>query len=216
MPVLNEADQLATRLDALQGWREVAELIVVDGGSEDDSLAIAAPRADRVISAPRGRASQQNAGAALAGGDYLLFLHSDTALSITPEKFLAALRENPAWGFFTVRLEGRDWRFRIIEHFMGWRSRLTRVATGDQALFVRRELFDALAGFADISLMEDVEICKRLRRVAPPRVLGPPVVTSSRRWERRGVLRTVMLMWELRLRYWLGARPADLERRYRG
>jgi rSAM/selenodomain-associated transferase 2 len=216
MPVLNEAGHLAARLDALQSWRELAELIVVDGGSEDESLALAVPRADRAMSAARGRARQQNAGAAAAGGDYLLFLHSDTELGIPPDQFLAELEDRPPWGFFAVRLEGSDWRFRIIERFMGWRSRLSGVATGDQAIFVRRELFESLGGFADIPLMEDVEFSKRLRRVASPRVLRPAVVTSSRRWEQRGVLRTVLLMWELRLRYWLGAPPPDLERRYRG
>ena len=115
-----------------------------------------------------------------------------------------------------MRLDGRDWGFRIIERFMSWRSRLTRVATGDQGLFVRRDLFESLGGFADIPLMEDIEISKRLRQQASPRIIDIPVVTSSRRWERRGVLRTVLLMWELRLRYWLGAAPADLALRYRG
>ncbi len=215
MPVLNEAPQLAARLDALQPWRGSAELIMVDGGSEDGSRELAASRVDRVLSAARGRASQQNAGARAAVGDYLLFLHSDTRLTITPAALLEALEQAPAWGFFSVRLTGSDWRFRIIERFMCWRSRLTRVATGDQALFVRRELFEQLGGFADIPLMEDVELSKRLRHVAAPRVMAPAVVTSSRRWEGRGVLRTVLLMWELRLRYWLGTPPAELARRYR-
>ncbi len=216
IPVLNEAPRLAASLDALKPWREFAELVLVDGGSNDDSPAIAEGRVDRLELSERGRARQQNVGAALARGDYLLFLHSDTTLNIAPKEFLEYLAEDPAWGFFSIRLDGRDWRFRIIERFMCWRSRLTRVATGDQALFVRRDLFESQGRFADIPLMEDVEISKRLRRVAPPRVLGPPVFTSSRRWERRGVLHTVLLMWELRLRYWLGADPADLARRYRG
>ncbi len=215
MPVLNEAPELALRLDALQPWRASAELILVDGGSEDASLGIAASRVDRVLESPPGRARQQNTGAGAAAGDYLLFLHSDTRLTIEPTALLEALGKAPAWGFFSVRLAGRDWRFRIIERFMCWRSRLTRVATGDQALFVRRELFEQLGGFADLPLMEDVELSKRLRRVANPVIMAPPAVTSSRRWERRGVVRTVLLMWELRLRYWLGAAPADLARRYR-
>ncbi len=216
MPVLNEASQLADRLDALQGWRAVAQLIVVDGGSEDNSAALAEARADRLVTASRGRASQQNAGAAVADGDYLLFLHSDTALGIDPDTLIQRLQQRPAWGFFVVRLDGGDWRFRVIERFMEWRSRLTRVATGDQALVVRRDLFERLGGFADMPLMEDVEICKRLRQQAVPAVLLPPVVTSSRRWQQRGVLRTVFLMWELRLRYWLGHSPATLARRYHG
>ncbi len=216
IPVLNEAPELASRLDALHAWRANAELIVVDGGSEDDSRKLAAARVDRALEAPRGRATQQNAGAAAAAGGYLLFLHSDTRLTITPADLFDRLGARPPWGFFDVRLTGADWRFRIIERFMCWRSRLTHVATGDQALFVRRDLFEALGGFADIPLMEDVELSKRLRRVSAPEVLSPPVVTSSRRWEQRGVLRTVMLMWELRLRYWLGGSPTALARRYRG
>ena len=128
---------------------------------------------------------------------------------------LGVLDESPGWGFFKVRLSGTDWRFRVIERFMNWRARLTRVATGDQALFVSRRLFEAIGGFAEIALMEDVEICKRLRETGPPTVVAIAVTTSSRRWEQRGVLRTVLLMWYLRLRYWLGADPGLLARIYR-
>lgn len=216
VPVLNEATGLDGFLDQLDQWRDVAELVLVDGGSTDDSAAIASGRVDQFTVSGRGRARQQNAGAALARGHYLLFLHSDTSLSIPPEDFLAALTARPAWGFFSIRLDGRDWRFRIIERCMCWRSRFSSVATGDQALFVRRELFESLGGFAEIPLMEDVELSKRLKREAAPLVVNPPALTSSRRWEQRGVLRTVLLMWELRLRYWLGADPAVLARRYRG
>jgi rSAM/selenodomain-associated transferase 2 len=215
IPVLNEAPQLPARLRALQDWRRYAEIIVVDGGSEDGSAAIAEPLVDQLVQSAPGRARQLNAGAARAGGDYLLFLHCDTSPGIAPEHFCVELSRYPQWGFFKVCLSGADWRFRIIETFMNWRSGLTRVATGDQALFVSRLLFEAIDGFADMELMEDVEICKRLRACAAPRILAPPVTTSSRRWERAGVMRTVLLMWSLRTRYWLGADPAGLARRYR-
>lgn len=215
VPVLNEAAELVGRLSALQPWREHGEIIVVDGGSDDDSVALALPLADRVLQSPPGRATQLNHGASRATGEYLLFLHCDSTPNILPAAFCESLHERPRWGFFQVRLSGQDWRFRIIESFMNWRSRLTHVATGDQGLFVTRHLFEALGGFADIPLMEDVEFCKRLRRQGNPVVLMPPVTTSSRRWERRGVLRTVLLMWRLRLLYWLGADPAELARVYR-
>lgn len=216
IPVLNEATRLQVCLQALQPWRDDGAIIVVDGGSEDDSAALAAPLADRVLRSAPGRALQLNVGAASAGGDYLLFLHADTRLQITPAAMRDILESGPGWGFFRVRLSGADWRFRVIERFMNWRSRITRVATGDQALFVSRQLFDAVGGFANIALMEDVELCKRLREAAPPVVVSVPVTTSSRRWERHGVLRTVALMWYLRLRYWLGADPGQLARWYRG
>ncbi len=212
IPVLNEAAVLPDLLAQLSAWRPVAEIILVDGGSEDDSRVLAEGRVDQLLQSAPGRARQQNAGAAVACGDYLAFLHCDTALTISPQEFVDALEDQPSWGFFQVCLSGDDWRFRIIERFMSWRSRWTQVATGDQCLFVSRALFESLGGFADIPLMEDVELSKRLRRRASPRMLTPPVVTSSRRWEQRGVLRTVLLMWSLRLRYWLGAAPAGLSK----
>lgn len=215
MPVLNEAPRLPAGLKALQGWRHVGEVIVVDGGSEDGGDVLAEPMADRVLRSAPGRAVQLNVGAACAGGDYLLFLHADTRLEIAPAAMLDILRAEPGWGFFRVRLSGADRRFRVIERFMNWRSRLTRVATGDQALFVSRSLFETVGGFAEIALMEDVEICKRLRRTGPPRVVPVAVTTSSRRWERDGLLRTVLLMWYLRFCFWLGADPGRLARLYR-
>lgn len=215
IPVLNEAAELSERLSLLQPWRGQGEIIVVDGGSSDESVTLARPLADRVLQSDPGRATQLNLGAGQASGEYLLFLHCDTTPGIAPAGFRELLLARPPWGFFEVRLSGEDWRFRIIERFMSWRSRLTHVATGDQGLFVARELFEALGGFAEIPLMEDVELCKRLRRQGSPCVLTPPVTTSSRRWERRGVMPTILLMWKLRLWYWLGRDPADLARFYR-
>jgi rSAM/selenodomain-associated transferase 2 len=214
VPVLDEAEGLPVFLEHLQAWRPLAELIVVDGGSVDDSVAIATPLVDRVLRAERGRARQMNAGAALARGRYLLFLHCDTRLSIAAEDFAAELAGEPGWGFCRVALSGGDWRLRIVEAAMNLRSQLSRVATGDQCLFVERALWDQSGGYADIPLMEDIEICKRLRRIRRPHIIADAVVTSSRRWEQRGVLATVLLMWRLRLAFWLGVPPARLVKKY--
>ncbi len=214
VPVLDEAEGLAAFLDHLQAWRPLAELIVVDGGSADASIAIATPLVDHVLRAERGRAAQMNAGAGLGRGRYLLFLHCDTRLSMSAEEFAAELDAVPGWGFCRVALSGEDWRLRIVETAMNLRSQLSGVATGDQCLFVERSLWDQTGGFASIPLMEDIEICKRLRRIRQPHIIAAAVVTSSRRWERRGVLATVLLMWRLRLAFWLGVPPARLVKKY--
>ena len=216
VPVLDEATRIQGFLGALQPWRGLAEIIVVDGGSRDASMALASQLCDHCLLAERGRARQMNAGAELASGDTLMFLHADTELLISPADMAAALDGKPAWGYFGARLSGKAVAFRVIERMMSLRSRLTRIATGDQALFVSRRLWEQCGGFADIPLMEDVEMCKRLRRLAEPTLPPRPVRTSSRRWEEKGILRTVLLMWSLRLRYWLGASPEALARAYRG
>jgi len=187
----------------------------VDGGSHDHSRDIAEPLCDAFIGVDSGRARQMNAGAELATGDCLLFLHADTQL---PEPFcawLSVIRDSEAvWGRFNISLSGRHWLFRVIETCINWRSRLTQIATGDQALFIRRDQFSKIGGFAEIALMEDIELCRRLRCVSAPLCLVMPVMTSSRRWEERGILRTIGLMWRLRWRYFFGADPAELVKRY--
>ena len=216
VPVLNEAESLASFLRHLQPLRAQGhELILVDGGSSDGSPQFAYPLCDAVIESEPGRARQMNAGAALASGDWLLFLHADTCL---PKPFaeweglIAQTRQT--WGRFNVRLSSDRWFFRIIERAINIRSALTGIATGDQAIFIRRERFNQLNGYADQPLMEDVELCRRLKKRGAPLCLKQPVITSSRRWEAKGVFRTVLLMWELRLRYYLGAKPSELVRRY--
>jgi len=217
IPVLDEAKALAQHLPALQQWQsEGHEVIVVDGGSQDDSVAVAAEFADRIVHAPAGRASQMNAGARLAYGDLLLFLHIDTQL---PEEGMRQLQqvsatEGVGWGRFDIRLSGRAPALRIIERAINWRSWASGVATGDQAIFVDRRLFMALGGYQSIPLMEDVELSKRLRKVCRPLCIRHQAVTSSRRWEQGGILKTTALMWWLRWRYFVGASPAILHRRY--
>jgi len=217
MPVLNEGAVLADTLQRLQRLRDAGvELLVVDGGSSDDSREIAQAYADQVLVGGRGRAAQMNAGAALAGGDLLVFLHADTRLPEDAAGSLAAALADgsPQWGRFDVRLSGSRWPLRVIERMMNWRSRWTGMVTGDQALFVRAALFRRVGGFPQLALMEDLAISRRLRSEGPLLCLSGPVVTSSRRWEQRGIVRTVLLMWRLRLAWFFGADEAVLARRY--
>jgi rSAM/selenodomain-associated transferase 2 len=217
MPVLNEAHAIEARLSALAPLRgQGAELVVVDGGSVDGTPARAVPLADRVLAAPRGRAAQMNAGAAAARGGILLFLHADTIL---PDGALAAIRaglESGAhvWGRFDVRIDGRHPLLPVVAALMNFRSRVSGVATGDQAIFVRATAFRAAGGFPDIALMEDIALSRRLKRLSAPLRLSLRVETSGRRWDRDGFWPTVLLMWRLRLAYFLGADPDLLARRY--
>ena len=217
VPALNEAAGIAATLQALAPLRERGhELIVVDGGSSDATVALAAPLADHVVAAERGRAAQMNAGAALAQGDWLLFLHADTRLPATAEAaLLRATQSGARWGRFDVHIDGRSAWLPVIATLMNWRSRLTGIATGDQAVFVEAALFRRLGGYAVLPLMEDIELSRRLRVVGPPCCLRERVLTSGRRWESRGVWRTILLMWRLRWRYWRGTPADELARAYR-
>lgn len=216
IPVLNEADRIPALLDRLRQDFPGSQLIVVDGGSRDASVERALRAADAVLLGDPGRARQMNLGAAGATGDWLCFLHVDTLPEFAGPELSAALGDAARWAFCRVRLTSERRSLALVSWFMNQRSRLTAVATGDQFLIVRRELFEAIGGFAAIPLMEDVEICKRLRRLAPPRVLGLRVASSARRWEEQGVLATVVRMWVLRLAYWLGVSPARLWQHYYG
>lgn len=215
MPVLNEARHIADILQPLQALRRNGtEVIVADGGSTDATSALAAPLADRMIAAPRGRALQMNAGARAARGDVLLFLHADTRLpGNAPDLIAHALREH-AWGRFDVNIEGRSRWLPVIAMMMNLRSRLTGICTGDQALFVTRAAFAAAGGFPEQPLMEDIELSKRLKRIGKPACLRDSVATSGRRWDRDGAWRTILLMWRLRFDYWRGEPASRLARRY--
>jgi len=217
MPVLEEQAHIVRALEDLAPARAAgAEVIVVDGGSRDATRSLAGGRADRVIEAERGRARQMNAGAALARAPVLLFLHADTRLpGCAVARVLAALaRPDAAWGRFDVRIDGHDPLLRVVAACMNLRSRVSGIATGDQAIFVRRDAFERVGGFPDIPLMEDVAMSRALRRVSWPACLRERVTTSGRRWERHGTLRTIVLMWRLRLAFALGADPRGLARRY--
>jgi rSAM/selenodomain-associated transferase 2 len=217
IPVFNEGEGIAATLDALADLRALGvEVIVVDGGSRDATIQRARLRADRVISAPRGRAAQMNAGAEKASGGVLLFLHADTRLPADTDHVLikGLERSGRAWGRFDVRIEGRHLLLFVVGWLMNLRSRVTGIATGDQAIFVKRDAFHEVGGFPTIELMEDIALSKRLKRVSRPLCLRERVVTSGRRWEEHGVLRTMVLMWRLRLAYFFGADPAELARQY--
>jgi len=217
MPVLNEAATVENSLRQLAPLRaQGVEVIVVDGGSTDETFLLARPFADALLHSPRGRARQMNAGAAAAVGNLILFLHADTLLS---EGAISALmrgleQTQRAWGRFDVRIDGHSPLFGIIGSLMNWRSRLTGIATGDQAIFVRRGDFEAIGGFPDQDLMEDIELSRRLKRRSPPLCLREQVVTSARRWEKHGIWRTITLMWRLRFLYWLGTPAKQLAEKY--
>jgi rSAM/selenodomain-associated transferase 2 len=217
VPVLDEAAGIVGALQRLAPLRRRGhEVIVVDGGSQDGTVALATPLADRVVHSARGRAAQMNAGAAQARGDLLLFLHADTQLPADADTLITqALSAGGRWGRFDVRIQGASVWFPVIAAFMNQRSRLSGIATGDQALFMPRSLFRQLGGYAAQPLMEDIELSRRLRAVAAPVCLRQTVLTSGRRWERGGVWRTIVLMWWLRWRYWRGADPQALARLYR-
>lgn len=221
MPVLNEARGVGPALQSLAPLRaRGVQVIVVDGGSTDDTLAQAraAWNGDGlVISAPRGRALQMNAGAQHTSADVLLFLHADTQLPADADAQIAqALADGKkVWGRFDVRIAGRPRMLRVVATFMNVRSRWTGIATGDQGLFMTRAAFDAVGGFPPQPLMEDIEISRRLLHLSRPACLRSRVVTSGRRWESRGVWRTVWLMWRLRFAYWRGVSPQQLAQRYR-
>ncbi len=213
MPTLNEADSIESAILSIallpQGLER--EIIVVDGGSQDDTTARAAGLGARVISSPRGRALQMNAGADVAAADYLMFLHADTCLTRPAGDALnRSLCGGTVWGRFDVHLSGRPIALRVVEFAMNLRSRWTGIATGDQAMFVRRDVFRRVGGFPPIPLMEDIALSRRLKRIAPPDGLRARIITSSRKWEREGIARTIVLMWWLRLRYRLGTDPDRL------
>jgi rSAM/selenodomain-associated transferase 2 len=220
IPALNEAAGIEATLQALQPLRlRGVELVLADGGSSDSTPTLAQPWVDAVVDAPRGRALQMNAGAARARADVLLFLHADTRLPpLADVLVLQAVQRSDkgaCWGRFDVRIEGRPWMLRVVAVLMNLRSRASGIATGDQAIFITREAFERVGGFPEQALMEDIEISRRLKRLGRPACLRARVCTSGRRWEQRGVWRTIVLMWRLRWRYWRGESPARLAEAYR-
>lgn len=214
VPTLNEAAGIGDCLHALQVARGPdSELLLVDGGSQDATLDIAAPLVDRVLPAARGRATQMNAGAAAASGDMLWFVHADSIVSAAACAYLRSLCGQDVWGRFDVDFAA-GMGVRMVANCMNLRSRLSGIATGDQALFISRRLFTAVNGFPPIALMEDVAISSALKRQVKPLCPSAKVQPSARRWQQQGLLHTVLLMWRLRLAYFCGADPQVLHDRY--
>jgi rSAM/selenodomain-associated transferase 2 len=215
--MLDEAEHIGATLAALAPLRsQGVELIAVDGGSRDASVARCEGAVDAVLVSPPGRARQMNAGARAARGDALLFLHADTLLPADAVALVGDALARRAWGRFDVRIDGRARVLPLVAALMNLRSRATGIATGDQALFMRRKAFDAVGGFPDQPLMEDVEISRRLRaRCGAPACLREKVTTSGRRWDQRGAWRTIVLMWRLRALYALGVSAERLALAYR-
>jgi len=216
VPALNEAGCIRELLRQLQALRAQGhEVIVVDGGSCDATVALAQPLVDQLLPAPAGRALQMNIGAQAARGRVLWFVHADTRV---PDKAAPVIIESVAhaagWGRFDVRLSGDRLLLRLVERMMNWRSRFTGIATGDQGIFVTRELFERVGGFAAMPLMEDIDLSRRLKREQRPLCLRDTLTSSSRRWEQKGIVRTIALMWVLRLAYFLGVPPARLAMHY--
>lgn len=210
IPTLNEELSIVNCLKALQPLRHCCELIVVDGGSTDKTNKLAKSLADKVISSEQGRAIQMNTGAQSATGDLLMFLHADTFL---PQDVLAQIAQgnnNRQWGRFDVKLSGSHPMLKVIAVFMNWRSRLTGIATGDQVIFVNKRLFESVGQYPVIPLMEDIALCKQLKKISRPVCLKAKVTSSGRRWEQFGVFKTILLMWSLRLCYFFGADPKTL------
>lgn len=204
-------------LQSLQSFRAKGhEVIVVDGGSSDQTVSLARPLVDYILVTQQSRGAQMNAGAKVAKGQLLLFLHADTCLPKDAENAILTefSRSQRKWGHFNTHLSGHSIWFRVIEWSMNWRSRLTGIATGDQALFTQREVFAAAGGFPEIPLMEDIELSRRLKRFCWPLCLSSSVVSSSRYWEKQGIVRAILLMWTLRLAYFLGVRPERLAQIY--
>jgi rSAM/selenodomain-associated transferase 2 len=214
MPVYNESCEIAVTLDKLsRSLRENSniEIIISDGGSDDHCLDIAKQYPCRIINAGRGRANQMNVASLQARGDWLVFLHADSQL---PNDWQDQLLQSGQWGFFPVKLTGENWLLHIVESLINLRSRISKVATGDQGLYFRKSFFHELGGYPEIPLMEDVAISKLARRKSTASIGANPILTSSRRWQQNGIIKTILLMWSLRLAYFLGINPNRLHRLY--
>ena len=211
IPTLNEEKTIQSCLLALQPLRSDCEIIIVDGDSVDNTKILALPLADKVMTSAKGRAKQMNNGASYAAGDILIFLHADTCL---PENALPQIQQKISstrqWGRFDIQLSGNSFMLKIIGQMMNWRSRLTGIATGDQVIFVTQLAFDKAGQYPEINLMEDIALCKALKKISPPTCLKDKVISSGRRWESHGIYKTMLLMWSIRLRYFFGTDPQTL------
>jgi len=212
IPTLDESSKIEHCLLALQPLRPESEIIIVDGGSKDNTVELSQALADKVITSTKGRARQMNAGAQQATGKMLVFLHADTLL---PDNALDLINQaGNNWGRFDIKLLGKPFMLKVVASFMNWRSRLTGIATGDQVIFISKQLFDKVGGYPDIALMEDISLCSTLKKISAPSCLKAKVESSGRRWEEFGVFKTILLMWSIRLRYFFGEKPEVLAKLY--
>lgn len=232
IPLLNEADNLPKLMGHLAHLNPAPyQVILVDGGSTDNSVAIAKELIEslidsspsvisgqvidwQIIESAAGRALQMNAGAELATGDVLLFLHADTQLPNHAIADITSAVRQAAWGRFDVRLDSSAWMLKVVSQMINWRSRFSGIATGDQAIFIKKPLFEQLGGYPQQPLMEDIELCKRLKAIGKPACLRSKVITSARRWQQYGTWRTIGLMWHLRFDYWRGVSADNIKQRY--
>ena len=214
IPVLNEAGTIGRTLKILRLKFQNSETIVVDGGSGDGTREIAKRHCDLFLESSPGRATQMNLGASFAKGEYLFFLHADTIPDFTEEEFSDQLLFSTIWGFFRIQLSGKKTIYKILSSLINKRSAITSVATGDQLIFVRRAVFDAIDGYREIPLMEDVYLSKQLRIISRPQVMPFRVVTSSRRWKDNGLIKTIVLMWAMRFAYFCRVSPNVLKKFY--
>lgn len=215
IPTLNEEQIIVDCLTSLQTLAENIEIVLVDGGSTDNTITLAQPLTDKAITSDKGRALQMNVGAQHACGDMLVFLHADTKLPINALTLITeAVNTQRQWGRFDITLTGKHPCLIVIGFFMNWRSRLTGLATGDQAIFVSKALFDTVGCYPEIALMEDIALSKNLKKIMPPLCIHAKVTSSGRRWEQSGPIKTILFMWNLRLRYFLGADPRTLAQLY--
>jgi len=218
IPVINEGDKLLPTLESLSQLKNCDhEIIMVDGGSQDNTIEISRPYVDTIITSEKGRARQMNLGAKKSSGDILWFLHADSLIPDNAYNIIcnSLQKTHRVWGRFNIRLSGSKWAFRVIEKLINTRSRLTKVATGDQGIFVLRSKFEKLNGYSDMPLMEDIDFSKRFKKLSPPVCLNDTIITSSRRWESNGVISTVLLMWYLRFAYFMGTPAEKLAHKYR-
>ena len=232
IPVLNEADNLPLLFDNINKLNpNPQQVILVDGGSNDDSIGIIRSFINELMldndrkidwqmtESKAGRALQMNTGAALATGEVLLFLHADTQLPLHAIDSVSEAMKRAEWGRFDVQIASRQPTLRLVSQMINWRSRLSGIATGDQAIFISQSLFERIGSYPNQALMEDIELCKQLKGkqlkgMAKPACLKSKVITSARRWQQHGTWRTIILMWHLRFDYWRGVSADNIKARY--